>query len=66
MRAMRDGGAGLFVGGVGMADGDDHAEAARGVNAGHGAEKFGRNGEDARITGGSVDKALQKFGGRRL
>ena len=66
VRAVSDGGASLFVGGVGVADGNDHAEAARGVNTRHSTEKFGSDGEDAGVAGCGVEELLEEIGGGRL
>ena len=54
MRAVRDSGSRLLVGGVGMANGDNHAEAARRIDTGHRAEKLGSNRENASITAGRL------------
>ena len=66
MRAVRDSGSRLLVRGVGMADGDNHAEAAGRVDTGHCAEKLGSNRENASVTGGRLQKFLQDFRRRQL
>src|ERR1700675_726216 len=65
IRAVSDGGASLFVGGVGMADANDHSSFYGGVNARHGAEQFWGESENPRISTCGSDKPGQQFRRRR-
>ncbi len=61
--AVRDSRAGLLVGGVGVAPGDDNARITRRVHAGDSAEQLRSNGENAGIAGRSLQEALQQLRG---
>src|ERR1700730_6289451 len=65
MRAASDGGAGLFIGCVGMPDGNDHSSFFCGVNTWHGAEQLWRKRQNPRISTCSGDKPGQQFRRRK-
>src|SRR5712671_1563235 len=65
-RAMRDSRAGLLVGSIRVAHGDDNTCLSRGVNARDSPEQLRSNGEDAGFAGRSLHESLQQFGVRQL
>src|SRR5215468_2294042 len=66
MGAVCDCCASLLEGGIGVANGHNHAQAACGVNAWHRPEQLWSNGQNARIAGRGVKQLLQHFQGWRL
>src|SRR5258707_8002205 len=65
-RAMRDSRAGLLVGSIRVAHGDDNTCLSRGVNAWDSAEQLRSDGEDTGLAGRSLHESLQQFGVREL
>src|SRR6266436_9533207 len=65
-RAMRDSRAGLLVGSIRVAHGDDNTCLSRGVNARDSAEQLRSDGEDAGFAGRSLHEPLQQFRVREL